>query len=221
MYDILIKRARIIDGTGSPSFWGDVAVQDGKIVGIGNDLGLAREICDADGLTLCPGFIDSHSHGDMMFELDPSFFQEVEQGVTTQIEGMCGISAAPFSETHLDSALEIAATVVDCDFLQSAGCRFDYQQYLDHLEHIRSEHNVFDTNASLRTIDTWDSSILALVRENDDEKFIGIYNFSDQDKVAWINEDDGMYTDLITGHEMEAKGVMIPAFGCFWLCRKK
>ena len=36
-----------------------------------------------------------------------------------------------------------------------------------------------------------------------------------------INEDDGMYTDLITGHEMEAKGVMIPAFGCFWLCRKK
>ena len=48
-----------------------------------------------------------------------------------------------------------------------------------------------------------------------------IYNFSDQDKVAWINEDDGIYTDLITEHQMEAKGVMIPAFGCFWLCRKK
>lgn len=57
--------------------------------------------------------------------------------------------------------------------------------------------------------------------ENAEEKFIGIYNFSDQDKVAWINEDDGIYTDLISGHEMEAKGVMIPAFGCFWLCRKK
>ena len=40
-------------------------------------------------------------------------------------------------------------------------------------------------------------------------------------KAAWINEDDGIYTDLISGHEMEAKGVMIPAFGCFWLCRKK
>ena len=60
-----------------------------------------------------------------------------------------------------------------------------------------------------------------IVRENAEEKFIGIYNFSDQDKVAWINEDDGIYTDLISGHEMEAKGVMIPAFGCFWLCRKK
>ena len=89
------------------------------------------------------------------------------------------------------------------------------------LEHVRSEHSVFDTKASLRTIDTWDSSILAIVRENDEEKFIGIYNFSDQDKVAWINEDDGMYTDLISGHEMEGKGVMIPAFGCFWLRRKK
>ena len=92
---------------------------------------------------------------------------------------------------------------------------------LDHLEHIRSSHSVFDTTADLRTIDTWDSSILAIVRENAEEKFIGIYNFSDQDKVAWINEDDGIYTDLISGHEMEAKGVMIPAFGCFWLCRKK
>ena len=85
----------------------------------------------------------------------------------------------------------------------------------------RSSHSVFDTTADLRTIDTWDSSILAIVRENAEEKFIGIYNFSDQDKVAWINEDDGIYTDLISGHEMEAKGVMIPAFGCFWLCRKK
>ena len=89
------------------------------------------------------------------------------------------------------------------------------------LDHIRSSHSVFDTTADLRTIDTWDSSILAIVRENAEEKFIGIYNFSDQDKVAWINEDDGIYTDLISGHEMEAKGVMIPAFGCFWLCRKK
>lgn len=65
------------------------------------------------------------------------------------------------------------------------------------------------------------NSILAFVRENDEEKFIGIYNFSENDKVAWINEEDGMYTDLISGREMEAKGVQIPAFGCYWLCRNK
>ncbi|MDY3018101.1 MAG: alpha-amylase family glycosyl hydrolase [Blautia sp.] len=92
---------------------------------------------------------------------------------------------------------------------------------LDKLEKARKEHSVFNSDVAFRTIDTWDSSILALVRENDKEKFIGIYNFSEYDKVAWINEEDGMYTDLISGREMEARGVQIPAFGCFWLCRKK
>ena len=80
---------------------------------------------------------------------------------------------------------------------------------------------LYRANSSLHTIDTWDNSILAFVRENDEEKFIGIYNFSENDKVAWINEEDGMYTDLISGREMEAKGVQIPAFGCYWLCRNK
>ena len=46
---------------------------------------------------------------------------------------------------------------------------------------------------------------LPLVRENDEEKFIGIYNFSENDKVAWINEDDGMYTDLISGRETRSQ----------------
>ena len=92
---------------------------------------------------------------------------------------------------------------------------------LDKLEKIRKSHSVFNSDVPLRTLDTWDNSILALVRENDEEKFIGIYNFSEYDKVAWINEEDGMYQDLITGLEMEAKGVRIPAFGCWWLVRKK
>ena len=92
---------------------------------------------------------------------------------------------------------------------------------LDKLEHIRSSHSVFNSDVPVRTLDTWDSSILALVRENEAEKFIGIYNFSEYDKVAWINEEDGMYLDLISGREMEAKGVQIPAFGCYWLCRTK
>ena len=92
---------------------------------------------------------------------------------------------------------------------------------LNKLEHIRASHSVFDADTSFRTIDTWDKSILAVVRENEEEKFIGIYNFCENDRVAWINEDDGMYTDLISGQEMKAQGIMVPAFGCFWLCRKK
>ena len=92
---------------------------------------------------------------------------------------------------------------------------------LDKLEHIRSSHGIFNSNVPIHTIATWDNSILAFVRENDEEKFIGIYNISENDKVAWNNVEEGMYTDHISGREMEAKGVQIPAFGCYWLCRNK
>lgn len=141
MDDILIKNARIIDGTGNPYYWGDVTIKEGKIVETGTDLGPAKETIDADGLVLCPGFINSHSHGDMMAALDPSFFQEVEQGVTTQVQGMCGISAAPFAKAHLESAQDIAATIVDYDFRRTAGYRFDYKNYLDHLEQTPAGNN--------------------------------------------------------------------------------
>ena len=82
-------------------------------------------------------------------------------------------------------------------------------------------HSVFDSDVAFHTIETWNKSILAIVRENDDEKFIGIFNFSENDGVAWIDEHDGTYTDLISGKELEAKGVQIPAFGFCWLYRNK
>lgn len=91
---------------------------------------------------------------------------------------------------------------------------------LNQLKAVRSSHKVFNSSVPARTIESWDISVLALVRETDEEKFIGIYNFSEYDKTAWINEEDGIYTDLISGREMEAKGVNIPAFGFLWLLRK-
>lgn len=91
----------------------------------------------------------------------------------------------------------------------------------DKLEKLRASYSVFNSNVSLRTIDTWDKSVLALVRENEEAKFIGLYNFCEKDRTAWINEEDGRYTDLLSENEMEAKAVGVPAFGCVWLYRKK
>ncbi len=56
------------------------------------------------------------------------------------------------------------------------------------------------------TIDTWDDAVLGLVRRSGEEKLIALFNFSEFDKVAWINEEDGMYKDLISGRKLEAKG---------------
>lgn len=89
------------------------------------------------------------------------------------------------------------------------------------LESIRAQFPVFCTDAEVWTIDTWDDAVLGLVRRSGEEKLIALFNFSEFDKVAWINEEDGRYKDLISGRRLEAKGVQIPAYGVYWLMREK
>ncbi len=91
---------------------------------------------------------------------------------------------------------------------------------LSQMEEIRKSHKVFDASADVWTLDTWDNSVLGVGRWKDGEKLIALFNFSSQDKVAWINEDDGVYTDLLTGVSMNASGVQIPAYGIWWLYKK-
>lgn len=97
MYDLLITNASIVDGTGSPAYFGDIGISNGKIVRIGKDLGDAKKTIDATGLTVTPGFIDSHSHSDRAFLDFPEMIEKIEQGITTSIAGQCGESAAPIN----------------------------------------------------------------------------------------------------------------------------
>lgn len=93
-------------------------------------------------------------------------------------------------------------------------------QNLKKMEEIRASHKVFESDAAVRTVDTWDDSILGLIREKGEEKLVALFNFSEYNKMAWINESDGTYVDLLGGREMEAKGVHIPPHGCYWLLKK-
>ncbi len=95
MCDILIHGASIIDGTGAPAFRGDVAIQKGKLVMAPH--GPAAEVIDAAGLTLCPGFIDVHSHGDSILGTEAGQLCKTSQGITTELAGQCGTSRFPFS----------------------------------------------------------------------------------------------------------------------------
>ena len=88
---------------------------------------------------------------------------------------------------------------------------------LDQLEQIRKTEKVFVSNADTWTLDTWEAGVLCIGRYYDGEKILGLFNFSEYDRTAWINEIDGMYTDLISGEKMEARGVNIPAFGFYYL----
>jgi N-acyl-D-amino-acid deacylase len=94
-YDILIRGGRVIDGTGSPWFYADVAVRAGHIAAIGQ-LGdhPAKEVIDAQGRTVSPGFIDMHTHSDLSLLRDGRGLSKIRQGVTTETIGE-GESVAP------------------------------------------------------------------------------------------------------------------------------
>ena len=90
---------------------------------------------------------------------------------------------------------------------------------LNRLEDIRRGEKAFVAGADVWTLDTWQREVLGICRCIDDEKIIGLFNFSEHDRTAWIDETDGQYRDLLSGEVMEAKGVDIPAYGFYWLKR--
>ena len=94
-YDLLIKDARICDGTGKPSFHGSIGVRDGKIVEVGEAAGSATRTVNADGLVLAPGFIDIHTHYDAQVSWDPLLTCSSWHGVTSVLMGNCGVGVAP------------------------------------------------------------------------------------------------------------------------------
>jgi len=102
MFDIIIKNGLVIDGSGVPPVQGDVGIKDGRIEAIGIFNGEAAETIDASGLIVAPGFIDMHSHSDFPLLVNPQAESKIRQGVTTEVIGNCGASAAPVTEERLE-----------------------------------------------------------------------------------------------------------------------
>ena len=97
MYDLIINNAHIYDGTGGESYMGAIAVKDGKIATVSRqNLEGAKQIIDAKGLALSPGFIDAHSHADYAVNTDNHRVHILRMGVTTEIAGQCGMTVSPF-----------------------------------------------------------------------------------------------------------------------------
>jgi N-acyl-D-amino-acid deacylase len=98
--DVLIRGGWVADGTGSPPFLGDVAIEDGRIVDVGRLVPdeTAARVVDATGKVVCPGFVDPHSHSDFSLLANPNAESTIRQGVTTEVVGNCGWSYAPVTD---------------------------------------------------------------------------------------------------------------------------
>jgi N-acyl-D-amino-acid deacylase len=94
--DLILRNARLIDGSGAPSNYGDLAILDDRLLAVGElgDFQAASEL-DVGGKAVCPGFVDTHTHDDHVLLTDPKMSCKVSQGVTTVVTGNCGISLAP------------------------------------------------------------------------------------------------------------------------------
>ena len=140
MAQLAIRNANIVDGTGRPAFRGDVLLQDGKIASVGEVPKSAEErTIDADGLTLCPGFIDIHTHFDPQLCWDRLATPSIEHGVTTVVIGNCSLSLAPVrpeSVRKLVLMFQVIEDIKEPTF--DAAVPFSWESFPDYLEHIRN-----------------------------------------------------------------------------------
>jgi N-acyl-D-aspartate/D-glutamate deacylase len=139
MLDLLVRGARVYDGSGAPPRQADVAVRGGRIHAIAADLHEpARRTIDAGGLALMPGIIDSHTHFDAQVTWDPHVRPSPALGVTTAVIGNCGFTIAPCKPKDRESTMRNLTQVegMSLDVLRQ-GIRWEFETFPEYLELLR------------------------------------------------------------------------------------
>jgi N-acyl-D-aspartate/D-glutamate deacylase len=191
-YDLLIKNGRIVDGSGGPSYRGDVAVKDGKIVEIGKLSGPATRTIDAGGRVVAPGFIDNHCHYDAQVTWDPLCSYSCDHGATSVIFGNCSLSLAPVrkdraAQRRLSEFLSYVEAI-PMDVLDTLEITWErFPEYLDQMDrnlgvnvgnligHTAVRHYVMGEDCQKRTAtDDEIKQMQALVREGMEAGALGL-----------------------------------------------
>ncbi|MHA1688083.1 MAG: N-acyl-D-amino-acid deacylase family protein, partial [Promethearchaeota archaeon] len=133
-YDIIIKNGKIIDGAGNPWYLGEIGIKNGKIMRIRIKIeDPAAKIIDAGGNIVCPGFIDIHSHSDLVLPISRTLESTLHQGITTSVVGMCGEGMAPIPPGKEEEFKKIVAAI-DPTLAEMNYPYHTFSEYLNFLE---------------------------------------------------------------------------------------
>jgi len=138
-FDLVIRNAKIIDGSGNPWYKADIGVADERIATIGR-IDDGRHVIDAEGLAAAPGFIDTHSHSDLMLIAEPEAQQKTMQGITTEVVGQDGLGEAPVSDDTLEDWRRYLSGLNGDPEIDWSWRSFG--EYLDALDEARTSINV-------------------------------------------------------------------------------
>jgi N-acyl-D-aspartate/D-glutamate deacylase len=135
MHDLAILGGTLVDGSGAPPREADVAVEGGRIAAVGRDVGAAREVVDARGKVVTPGFVDIHTHYDGQATWDALLTPSSWHGVTTVVMGNCGVGFAPVRPGQQDFLIGLMEGVEDIPGTAlSAGLEWGWESFPDYLD---------------------------------------------------------------------------------------
>jgi N-acyl-D-aspartate/D-glutamate deacylase len=218
MFDLIIKNGLIYDGKGSEPFKADLAISKEKIVEIGVIDGKAKEIIDAEGKIVTPGFVDIHTHYDGQVTWDPYLRPSTYHGVTTVVMGNCGVGFSPCKPNQRDWLIGLMEGVEDIPGTAlHEGIDWEWEsfpEYLDALErkplaidvgtqiphgavraYVMGERGINHEEASPEEIEKMKQIVQEAVRA-------GAYGFSTS-RTEKHNDVNGNLTPSITAHKNE------------------
>ena len=151
MHDLVIRNARLVDGTGGPEQAGvDIAVAGSVIAEIGADLGPAVRELDADGRLVTPGFVDIHTHYDGQATWDPWLEPSSPHGVTSVVMGNCGVGFAPVRPDQHEFLIELMEGVEDIPGAAlSEGMAWEWESFGEYLDALDRRHFAVDVAAMI------------------------------------------------------------------------
>jgi len=148
-WDVLIRGGTVFDGSGEAGVRSDIAVKDGRIAAVAPDLtGDAREVIEAAGCIVTPGFIDLHTHYDGQATWDDRMEPSIRHGVTTAVFGNCGVGFAPVRPGDQDRLVRLMEGVEDIPgSALSEGISWNWESFPDYLDALDAKPRTMDVAA--------------------------------------------------------------------------